>query len=71
MGQKIGDMYSSEEAAKEIGIAPETLRYYAWRYKIGVKIGGTRIYNSRDIESVKRRRELHKKYRKGNDNDSK
>jgi DNA-binding transcriptional MerR regulator len=53
-------LFSTDEAAMEIGIAPETLRYYAWRYQYGTKIGGTLIFSARDIELIRQQREEKK-----------
>ena len=51
------ELYSTEEAAKAIGIAPETLRYYAWRYQHGIKVGGALVFSSRDIALIRDRRQ--------------
>ena len=58
------ELYSTEEAAKEVGIAPETLRYYAWRYQHGIKVGGALVFSSRDIALIRERRKAKEDRRK-------
>ena len=53
-------MITTQEAAQKIGISPETVRYYAWRYHYGKKIGNTRIFSPQDIAEIMRRREERK-----------
>lgn len=50
-------LYSTKDAAKQIGIHPETLRYYAHKHGYGTMIGNNLMFTNDDIKAVKEKRE--------------
>lgn len=50
-------LYSTRDAAKQLGIHPETLRYYAHKHNYGMMIGNNLMFTAEDIKAVREKRE--------------
>lgn len=48
-------VFSSEEVAEKLGLAPRSIHVYARRYGVGRRIGTFWIFDKQDIEEIRSR----------------